>query len=144
MNIQNNLDRVLDKFPKDKTELASQKIELTSLDELRKLIDSVDKLDNETNSWMKPVKQKTNEINNAKEDIRDLLAYSQARINELQTFIPKLEDIKDKISQQAKDLGVKPKDIKGYDKIAMNIAYIKGRKSTFASAIREATKISKQ
>ena len=31
---------------------------------------------------------------------------------ELQTFIPKLEDIKDKISQQAKDLGVKPKDIK--------------------------------
>ena len=93
---------------------------------------------------MKPVKQKTNEINNAKEDIRDLLAYSQARINELQTFIPKLEDIKDKISQQAKDLGVKPKDIKGYDKIAMNIAYIKSRKSTFASAIREATKISKQ
>ena len=29
MNIQNNLDRVLDKFPKNKTELASQKIELT-------------------------------------------------------------------------------------------------------------------
>ena len=54
-------------------ELASQKIELTTLDELRKLIDSVNKLDNETNSWMKPVKQKTNEINNAKEDIRDYL-----------------------------------------------------------------------
>ena len=144
MNIQNNLKNVLKIFPKDKTELESQKIELTTLDDLRKLTDSVSKLGDETTRWVKPVREKTNQINNAKEDIRDILAYSQARINELQTFIPKLESIKDKITQQAKDLGVKPKDIKGYEKIPMNIAYIKSRKSTFASDIKEATKISKQ
>ena len=71
--MQNDLKNVLKIFPKDKTELESQKIELTTVDDLRKLTDSVSQLGDETTRWVKPVREKTNQINNAKEDIRDIL-----------------------------------------------------------------------
>jgi hypothetical protein len=41
MNIQNNLDRVLNKFPKDKVQLESQKVELGLADDFEKKFNKV-------------------------------------------------------------------------------------------------------
>ncbi len=138
------LSKVFSKLSREEVNLESHKVELTLLNDLKKLYDVVDKLTDETDGWRKPTQQKINEIKNLKEDIRDNLAFNESKINQLEAFIPKLQSMKDKISQQAKDLGIKPKDIKGFDKIDIRIAYIKGKKSLFNSASKEARQISKQ
>ena len=138
------LSKVFSKLSREDVNLGSHKVELTLLNDLQKLYDVVDKLTDETDSWRKPTQEIINKIKNLKEDVRNELSFAENKLDALESFIPKLQSMKDKISQQAKDLGIKPKDIKGFDKIDIRIAYIKGKKSLFKSASKEAIQISKQ
>jgi len=144
MNIQNNLDSVLDKFPKDKTELAKHKVNLTLADDLKKMFDVVDKRTDELDSWRKPTQEIINKIKNLKEDIRNTLSSTGNKLESLNTFIPKLESLRDKISTSAKELGINPKEIKGFDKINIRIKQIKSRPNDFKSDSKEARQISKE
>ena len=138
------LSKVFSKLSREEVNLESHKVELTLLNDLKKLYDVVDKLTDENDSWRKPTQEIINKIKNLKEDVRNELSFAENKLDALESFIPKLQSMKDKISQQAKDLGIKPKDIKGFDKIDIRIAYIKGKKSLFKSASKEARKESKQ
>jgi|TARA_R110000764_G_scaffold39694_1_gene88715 predicted nucleic acid-binding Zn-ribbon protein len=144
MNIQSNLKNILDKFPKDEVQLESHKVDLALADDLKKMFDVVDKTSDDIFGWRKPTQEKVNQIRSLKEQIRNRLDNTEDDIKYLDTFIPKLQSLKDKLSKSAKELGVNPKDIKGFDKIDIRIRQIKDKSKDFKSDSKEARKESKQ
>ena len=143
MNIQNNLDRVLDKFPKNKTELASQKIELALADDIKKKFALVDSLEDDLSRYAKIRQQDLQKIYSLKEALRDNIGISESRLKELSEVLPGLEELKNKISQSAKELGVNPKEVKNFDRIDPYLKSIKSTVKDFNGDVKEARKESR-
>lgn len=138
------LSKVFSRLAKEEVNLESHRVDLALADDLKKMFDVVDKTSDDIFGWRKPTQEKINQIRSLKEQIRNRLDNTEDDIKYLDTFIPKLQSLKDKLSKSAKELGVNPKDIKGFDKIDVRIRQIKDKSKDFKSDSKEARKESKQ
>ena len=138
------LSKVFSRLAKEEVNLGTHRVDLALTDDLKKMFDVVDKTSDDIFGWRKPTQEKINQIKSLKEQIRNRLDNTEDNIKYLDTFIPKLQSLKDKLSKSAKELGVNPKDIKGFDKIDVRISQIKDKSKDFKSDSKEARKESKQ
>ena len=133
MNIQNNLDSVLDKFPKDKTELASHEVKLGEIqNEIKKVVGSIKEMEKVFNISKKEIKESYDkydllrrEIEESKKKFKEAKSKASAELNVLgirsnRSFV---KDLEKKIKKMASDLGVKPKDVKGYSDLIKEGSY---------------------
>jgi len=143
MNIQNDLKNVLKIFPKDKTELESQKIELALADDIKKKFALVDSLEDDLYRYAKMRQQDLQKIYSLKESLRDNIGISESRLKELSEVSSLLEGLKNKISQSAKELGINPKEVKFFTGIDSYLKSIKSIVKDFNGDVKEARKESK-
>jgi len=133
MNIQNNLDSVLDKFPKDKTELASHEVKLGEIqNEIKKVVGSIKEMEKVFNISKKEIKESYDkydllrrEMEESKKKFKEAKSKASAELNVLgirsnRSFV---KDLEKKIKKMASDLGVKPKDVKGYSDLIKEGSY---------------------
>lgn len=130
MNIQNNLDRVLDKFPKDKTELASHEVKLGQIQtEINQVIGNIKSSKKEFEMIAQEVESAgldydvlKKEIETAKEKLKDAKGTAAAKVEVLGVRTNKalIKELSTKIKKMASELGVKPEDVKGYKSLLFN------------------------
>jgi chromosome segregation ATPase len=124
MNIQNNLQNILDKFPKNKVELATHEVNLGKIqDEIKQLVNNVKGADKELafveqdlmSAWL-DYDEVRNSIDGLKKKLKEAKGTASARAD----FFDFSKDIKElfaKMKKAASELGVKVDSIKDYKKL---------------------------
>jgi len=114
MNIQNNLDRVLDKFPKNKIELAKHKVQLTIISDIEKYLKSAEGYFDDAIDLENELSEYTSEIEDTQDLLRKAIARAKSEVQFFKTGIKgDIDDIKNRASKAAGELGINIKDIKG-------------------------------
>ena len=124
MNIQSNLKNILDKFPKEKTELTTHEVNLGKIqDEIKQLVNNVKGADKELtfveqdlmSAWL-DYDEVRNSIDGLKKKLKEAKGTASARAD----FFDFSKDIKElfaKMKKAASELGVKVDSIKDYKKL---------------------------
>ena len=117
----NNLDKIYNKFPKDKTELA--KIELSIADDLSKAMSKVEKSIVSDKEFEKSITEFNKKQNSLVKEIQKmetakdkLEQKGQKILNQNNNIFDRVDDLLNKAKIAAKDLGVKPESITNYKK----------------------------
>lgn len=117
----NNLDKIYNKFPKDKVELA--KIELSIADDLSKAMSKVEKSIVSDKEFEKSITEFNKKQNSLVKEIQKmetakdkLEQKGQKILNQNNNIFDRVDDLLNKAKIAAKDLGVKPESITNYKK----------------------------
>tara|TARA_R110001606_G_scaffold395147_1_gene566801 strand:+ start:551 stop:1012 length:462 start_codon:yes stop_codon:yes gene_type:complete len=115
MNTPKELEKIYNKLPKEKVELAVHKVELNLIEDINKLsgeiqdeIDYGDELINKMDSKLVAVRNEIDELTEIKEE-------SKGQVDNLKSMAADVKSIDAKVKDAAAALGVKPSDVKGYD-----------------------------
>tara|TARA_R110002020_G_scaffold372560_1_gene584004 strand:- start:579 stop:1010 length:432 start_codon:yes stop_codon:yes gene_type:complete len=115
MKTPNELKKIYNRLPKDKTELAIHKVELN-------LVQDLDKLNDEIQDDIDGAKDLENEIDSQAAKIRDLIDELRKTAEEAKDYQENLKGwgsevkaLETKVKAAAEALGAKPGDVKGYD-----------------------------
>ena len=114
MNIQSNLKNILDKFPKNKVELATHRVELTFVQDIQKLIREIEDVIEQAYKDEDEINAEIREVEMAKESLLRQIQASESNVQALKTETKaEITDLKSKMSKAAGELGIDIKDIKG-------------------------------
>tara|TARA_R110000787_G_scaffold283053_1_gene395398 strand:+ start:378 stop:809 length:432 start_codon:yes stop_codon:yes gene_type:complete len=119
MNIQSNLKNVLDKFPKDEVKLASHKVELTAIQDIKKRIDDIKDTVKTAKEFQTDIEDEAFKISNLKDKLELLLNEADGYVQDLKSEKSEVKELKGRVSSLAKDLGVDLKSIKGINDLDM-------------------------
>ena len=117
------LNKIFSKLAKEdkKTELASEKVELGMVDDLAKQKNNADTFIKTINSGIKEIVTLDKQFAKAEEVMRKAEQAAIKRYEKLESeskkaskLISQMDKLFEKIEKASKDLGVNPKDIKGY------------------------------
>ena len=118
MKTPNELNKIYNRLPKDKTELA--KVELGIIDEIKSSLQNGNKgyqkairISDNIQSLFKALNNVVDDIDNMKSQLSNI---NDAE-NNLGSAIQQYNKVIPQAEKQAKELGVSPKDIKGYSEI---------------------------
>jgi len=112
--MKSRLSRVLDKMPKESIELA--KVELGLADDLKKLNIESDKIVGTVNKYSSDLSKLFQEIRNLSDDFNSINDRRNDDIKKGKSTLKEINIILDKTQQQAKDLGIAPRDIPNFSK----------------------------
>tara|TARA_R110002110_G_scaffold285537_1_gene499802 strand:- start:1 stop:438 length:438 start_codon:yes stop_codon:yes gene_type:complete len=143
MNIQSNLKNVqniLDRFPKDEVQLASHKVELTAIQDIKERVDDIMLDIQDANGYTKDLVNESIKVSKAKDELQSSIDDSSDSLKNVNIQKSKVKQLKDNISSLAKDLGVSLKDIKGVS----NLDTALGKLESEAKFLRAAIKTAKQ
>jgi hypothetical protein len=144
MNIQNNLDRVLDKFPKNKTELAKHKVQLTIISDIEKYLKSAEGYFDDAIDSENELTEYTSEIEDTKDLLRKSIESAKSEVQYLKTGIKgDIDNIKNRASKAAGELGIDVKDIKGMKELEALIQEGKLYAKNLENQIKFASKAAK-
>ena len=133
MNIQSNLKNVqniLDRFPKEKTELTTHEVNLGEIqNEINKVVNTIKSSKKEFEMIAQEVEGAgidydtlKQEIETAKKKLKDAKETAAAKLEVLGVRTNKalIKELSIKIKKMASELGVKPEDVKGYKSLLFN------------------------
>jgi hypothetical protein len=144
MNIQSNLKNILDKFPKDEVQLASHKVELTIIMDIQKYLKSAEGYFDEAIDSENELAEYTSEIENTKDLLRRSIENAKSEVQYLKIGIKgDVDDIKNRASKAAGELGLDVKDIKGMKELEALIQEGKLSAKNLENQIKFASKIAK-
>ena len=147
MNIQSNLKNVqniLDRFPKDEVKLASHKVELTIITDIQKYLKSAEGYFDEAIDSENELAEYTSEIENTKDLLRRSIENAKSEVQYLKIGIKgDIDDIKNRASKAAAELGLDVKDIKGMKELEALIQEGKLSAKNLENQIKFASKIAK-
>tara|TARA_R100001369_G_scaffold56702_1_gene83478 strand:- start:536 stop:979 length:444 start_codon:yes stop_codon:yes gene_type:complete len=124
MNIQNNLQNILDKFPKNKVELSTHEVNLGKIqDEIKQLVNNVKGADKELtfveqdlmSAWL-DYDEVRNSIDGLKKKLKEAKGTASARADVFD-FSKDIKELFAKMKKAASELGVKVDSIKDYKKL---------------------------
>ena len=125
-------------FKEKKTELATQKVELASIDELDRFVGALEKA-------LTQIKSNSNKLSKNLRDIENLTAdlkvnYNTANKNKqaVNQALKSSEILSKQIVKQAKDLGINPREIKNVDKLISLISEVEGKQENIDSFLNMA------
>ena len=144
MNIQSNLKNILDKFPKDEVQLASHRVELTIIMDIQKYLKSAEGYFDEAIDSENELAEYTSEIENTKDLLRRSIENAKSEVQYLKIGIKgDVDDIKNRASKAAGELGLDVKDIKGMKELEALIQEGKLSAKNLENQIKFASKIAK-
>ena len=144
MNIQSNLKNILDRFPKDEVQLASHKVELTIIMDIQKYLKSAEGYFDEAIDSENELAEYTSEIENTKDLLRRSIENAKSEVQYLKIGIKgDVDDIKNRASKAAGELGLDVKDIKGMKELEALIQEGKLSAKNLENQIKFASKIAK-
>jgi len=112
--MKSRLSKVLGKMPKENIELA--KVELGLVDDLKKLNIESDKIVGTVNKYSSDLSKLFQEIRNLSDDFNSINDRRNDDIKKGKSTLKEINIILDKTQQQAKDLGIAPRDIPNFIK----------------------------
>jgi len=144
MNIQNNLQNILDKFPKNKVELANHRVELTIITDIQKYLKSAEGYFDEAMNSEEELSGYTSEIENTKDLLKRSIDVAKSEVEYLKTGIKgDVDDIKNRASKAAGELGIDIKDIKGMKELEGLLQEGKLAAKSLENEIKFASKLAK-
>jgi len=115
MNTPKELQKIYNRFPKEKVNLSIHKISLGLVDDIQDLVDDIKGDVEEAEKLRKNLEKESNLAYVAVEKVKKLTPEVKDYISNLKGWAPDIKQLKGKIKSAADDLGVKPDDIKNYD-----------------------------
>ena len=112
--MKSNIEKVYSKLPK--TELSAHKIELGLVDDLKKLSVVSDKIVSNVNKDSNDLSKLFQELRDLSDDFNSINDRRNDDIKKGKATLKEINNILDKTQQQAKELGVLPKDIPNFIK----------------------------
>ncbi len=112
--MKSRLSKVLGKMPKENIELA--KVELGLVDDLKKLNIESDKIVGTVNKYSSDLSKLFQQIRNLSDDFNSINDRRNDDIKKGKSTLKEINIILDKTQQQAKDLGIAPRDIPNFIK----------------------------
>jgi len=107
MKTPKELNKIYDKFPKDKTELSTNKVELAILDDLKKYAKGLDKYESEGEGLVERGARLKEGIKETQSAIYKWSDLGESIANDLASDLTKFE-------KAAEELGVKPSSVKEF------------------------------
>ena len=138
MNTPQELQRIFDRLPKEKVEL--EKVELGLMDDLSKFLTSLSKANKQVSSNKTKLSKNLLSIENLIVDLK--VNYNTAEENKKALAVGMASAIKlgDKIAIAAKDLGVKPSEVKGVNELISLVEEAEGNEEVIDSFLNMAKK----
>jgi len=115
MNTPQELEKIYNKLPKEKIELAIHKVALGLVDDIQSLVDDIEDSVKFTEKLRKELDKQSDVAYVAVEKVKSMIPEVKDYVSELSSWSPDIKNLKAKIKTAASDLGVKPDDIKNYD-----------------------------
>ena len=112
--MKSNIQKVYSKLPKQ--ELSAQKVELGLVDDLKKLSVVSDKIVSNVNKDSNDLSKLFQELRDLSDDFNSINDRRNDDIKKGKATLKEINNILDKTQQQAKELGVSPKDIPNFIK----------------------------
>jgi methyl-accepting chemotaxis protein len=112
--MKSNIQKVYSKLPKQ--ELTAQKVELGLVDDLKKLSVVSDKIVSNINKDSNDLSKLFQELRDLSDDFNSINDRRNDDIKKGKATLKEINNILDKTQQQAKELGVSPKDIPNFIK----------------------------
>ena len=112
--MKSNIQKVYSKLPKQ--ELSVQKVELGLVDDLKKLSVVSDKIVSNVNKDSNDLSKLFQELRDLSDDFNSINDRRNDDIKKGKATLKEINNILDKTQQQAKELGVSPKDIPNFIK----------------------------
>tara|TARA_R110002110_G_scaffold408310_1_gene629807 strand:- start:35 stop:472 length:438 start_codon:yes stop_codon:yes gene_type:complete len=142
MNSKNTINKIFSKFTEDKTtNLKTHKIELALVDDIKREL----KILKDNSSLMErrraAIKTKGEEVFKLKSGVNDLMKDGESDINYASQNLGDVSKLKEKIAKSAKELGMKPKDIKGFAELDKEMKNIKEAAKELKGKIVETKKL---
>ena len=144
MNIQSNLKNVqniLDRFPKDEVQLASHKVDLALVDDIKNELRALKDNSSLMERRRAAIKTKGEEVFKLKSGVNDLIRDGESDINFSSQNLGDVSKLKERITKSAKELGMNPKDIKGFAELDKEMKNIKEAAKELKSKITETKKL---
>ena len=113
--MKSNIEKVYSKLPK--TELATQKVELGVADDIAKMQSTLQKLLSDADGKLKEFKDAKDEFAKAEAKALKVRATASKVGGQYDKIIASSQKILDKAEKAAKDLGVAPSSIKGFNSL---------------------------
>ena len=138
MNTPQELQRIFDRLPKEKVEL--EKVELGLMDDLSKFLTSLSKANKQVSSNKTKLSKNLLSIENLIVDLK--VNYNTAEENKkaLAVGMASATKLGDKIAIAAKDLGVKPSEVKGVNELISLVEEAEGNEEVIDSFLNMAKK----
>ena len=138
MKTPKELNKIYDRFPKDKTELA--KVELGLVDDVSKFINALSKANKQIASNKTKLSKNLTNIEKLIDDLK--VNYNTAEENKkaINVGIKNAEQLGKKIVVAAKELGVKPSEVKGVNELVQLVEDAEGNQETIDSFLNMAKK----
>ena len=138
MNTPQELQRIFDRLPKEKVEL--EKVELGLMDDLSKFLTSLSKANKQVSSNSTKLSKNLLSIENLIVDLK--VNYNTAEENKkaLAVGMASATKLGDKIAIAAKDLGVKPSEVKGVNELISLVEEAEGNEEVIDSFLNMAKK----
>jgi len=132
------LQRIFDRLPKEKVEL--EKVELGLMDDLSKFLTSLSKANKQVSSNKTKLSKNLLSIENLIVDLK--VNYNTAEENKkaLAVGMASATKLGDKIAIAAKDLGVKPSEVKGVNELISLVEEAEGNEEVIDSFLNMAKK----
>ena len=113
--MKSNIEKVYSKLPK--TELATQKVELGVADDIAKMQSTLQKSLSDADSKLKEFKDAKDEFAKAEAKALKVRATATKVAGQYDKIIASSQKVLDKAEKAAKDLGVAPSSIKGFNSL---------------------------
>jgi len=138
MKTPQELQRIFDRLPKEKVEL--EKVELGLMDDLSKFLTSLSKANKQVSSNSTKLSKNLLSIENLIVDLK--VNYNTAEENKkaLAVGMASATKLGDKIAIAAKDLGVKPSEVKGVNELISLVEEAEGNEEVIDSFLNMAKK----
>ena len=138
MKTPQELQRIFDRLPKEKVEL--EKVELGLMDDLSKFLTSLSKANKQVSSNKTKLSKNLLSIENLIVDLK--VNYNTAEENKkaLAVGMASATKLGDKIAIAAKDLGVKPSEVKGVNELISLVEEAEGNEEVIDSFLNMAKK----